>query len=170
MLSDVVPGPHGQLGSAPMIRLMKVAACIFGVAVLCSAVEASSVRAANLDSVLGNWSTEDGHGVIAIEPCGDSLCGRIVGIVRAPGEPMPTDVHGVLECGLTIIKNEKPTGDGSWLGEVTDPRTGAMYRAKLWVDGMGKLRLRAFLGSPLLGQTETWNHFIGHLTDACELP
>jgi uncharacterized protein (DUF2147 family) len=152
-----------------MFRPIKVCVYIFSVVLLCGALEAASVRAANLDSVLGNWSTEDGHGVIAIEQCGDSLCGRIVGIVRAPGEPIPKGVNGISQCGLTVITKEKPMGDGSWLGEVTDPRTGTMYRAKLWVDDMGNLRLRGFLGSPLLGQTQTWNHFTGRLTDACRL-
>jgi len=168
MVSDVVPVLHWQRCRATMFRRIKLAVHAFSIAILCGAVEALSPRAAEQDSALGIWSTEDGHGVIAIEQCGDSLCGRIVGILRAPGEPIPKDLHGVSQCGLTIITKEKPMGDGSWLGEVTDPRTGATYKAKLWVDGMGKLRLRGFLGSPLLGQTQTWNHFTGHLTDACE--
>jgi uncharacterized protein (DUF2147 family) len=125
--------------------------------------------AAPADGVFGTWSTQDDQGVIAIERCGDALCGRIVGIVRAPGEPVPRDVHGASECGLTIIAKEKPTGDGAWLGEVTDPRTGTTYRAKIWVDAGGNLRLRGFLIVPLLGQTQTWHHYNGHLTAACEL-
>ena len=83
---------------------------------------------------LGTWSTANGHGVVAIEPCGDALCGRIVGIDRAPTEPMPTDVHGRPQCGLTIITNEKPEADGTWVGQVTDPRDGRTYQAKLWLD------------------------------------
>jgi uncharacterized protein (DUF2147 family) len=119
--------------------------------------------------LFGTWSTEDGHGVIAIEQCGDALCGRIVGIDRAPGGPIPNDVHGVSQCGLAIITKERPAGNGSWLGEITNPRTGTTYRAKLWLDDIGNLRVRGFLGLPLLGQTLTWHHFTGHLTAACEL-
>jgi uncharacterized protein (DUF2147 family) len=120
-------------------------------------------------TLLGNWTTQDGNGVIAIEPCGDALCGRIVGIARAPGEPIPRDVHGASQCGLTIISKEKPTGDGAWLGEVIDPRSGTAYGAKIWLDETGNLRLRGFLGIPLLGQTQTWHHFTGHLTPTCDL-
>jgi uncharacterized protein (DUF2147 family) len=120
------------------------------------------------DALLGTWSTEDGHGVIAIEPCGDALCGRIVGIARPPGAPVPRDVHGASQCGLIIISDERPTADGSWLGHVTDPRTGITYGAEIWLDAMGNLRLRGFLGVPLLGQTQTWHRFTGHLTASCE--
>lgn len=81
----------------------------------------------------GTWLTENGHGVITIAQCGDALCGRIVGIDRAPTEAMPTDVQGRPQCGLTIITDEKPQPDGTWLGEVTDPRDGNSYRAELWL-------------------------------------
>jgi uncharacterized protein (DUF2147 family) len=118
-------------------------------------------------SPLGTWLTANGHGVVSIEPCGGALCGRIVGIDRAPGEPMPTDVHGQPQCGLTIITNEKPETADSWLGEVTDPRDGNTYRAKLWVDERGNLRLRGYIGIPELGATQVWHRFNGHLTTDC---
>lgn len=115
----------------------------------------------------GTWRTENGHGVITIAQCGDALCGRIVGIDRAPTEPMPTDVQGRPQCGLTIITDEKPQPDGTWLGEVTDPRDGNTYRAELWLDQHGDLHLRGFIGIPLLGSTQTWHPFTGHLTAEC---
>lgn len=120
-------------------------------------------------SPLGTWWTANGHGVVAIAECGDALCGRIVGIDREPTAPMPTDVHGRPQCGLTIITNEKPEADGSWLGEVTDPRDGATYHAKLWLDESGNLHLRGFVGIPLLGATQIWHRFTGHLTAGCDL-
>jgi len=90
-------------------------------------------------SPLGNWSTSNGRGIVA---CGDALCGRIVGIDRKPTDRMPTDVRGRSQCGLTIITNQRPKGDGTWLGEVTDPRDGDIYQAKLWINDDGNLRLR----------------------------
>ena len=101
-----------------------------------------AASAAPVSSLVGNWMTANGHGVVAIAQCGDALCGRIVGIDRVPTEPMPTDVHGRPQCGLTIITNERPTGDGAWLGEITDPRDGSTYQAKLWLDEDGNLHLR----------------------------
>jgi uncharacterized protein (DUF2147 family) len=137
------------------------------VAVLATGVAVSSAFATPAASPLGTWSTTNGHAVVAIEECGSALCGRIVGIDRAPGEPMPTDVDGRPQCGLTIITNEKPEAAGSWLGEVTDPRDGDTYRAKLWVDAQGNLRLRGFIGIPALGATQVWHRFTGQLTTEC---
>ena len=130
---------------------------------------ASSSLAAPEGSPLGTWSTANGQGVVAIDRCGDTLCGRIVGIERKPTEPMPTDVDGRPQCGLTIITNERPQPDGTWLGQVIDPRDGGIYRAKLWLDARGNLRLRGFIGIPVLGATQTWHRFTGHLTSACGL-
>ncbi len=118
---------------------------------------------------LGTWSTQGGHGVVEIALCGDALCGRIVGIDRAPAEPMPTDVQGRPQCELTIIRNEIPTADGRWLGDVTDPRNGKNYRAQLWVDDAGRLNLRGFIGIPLLGSTQIWNRYSGRLSDGCRI-
>jgi uncharacterized protein (DUF2147 family) len=127
---------------------------------------ASATRADN-SPPLGIWWTANGHGVIAITQCGDALCGRIVGIDRKPTEPMPTDVHGRSQCGLTIITNQKPKADGTWLGKITDPRDGGTYQAKLWLDEGGNLHLRGFIGIPQLGATQIWRPFTGHLTAEC---
>jgi uncharacterized protein (DUF2147 family) len=142
---------------------------VFRAVMLVIGVITSPALAEPTGGPLGSWATANGHSVVAIEPCGDALCGRIVGIDRAPTEPMPTDVHGRPQCGLTIITNEKPSGDGAWLGEVTDPRDGATYNAKLWLDESGDLHLRGYIGIPLLGATQTWRKFTGHLTTECGL-
>jgi len=144
---------------------------ILGAAMLVIAVVLSSASFARTANrlPLGNWSTENGHGVISIAQCGDALCGWIVGIDRKATEPMPTDVHGQSQCGLNIISNERPEADGTWLGEITDPRDGGTYQAKLWVDGDGNLRLRGFIGIPQLGATQIWHPFTGHLTAGCGL-
>jgi uncharacterized protein (DUF2147 family) len=152
-----------------MFRRTRSVAFFCRAATLAIGLIASAASATTADSPRGTWSTENGHGVIAIEPCGDALCGRIVGIDRGPTEPMPTDVHGRPQCGLTIITNEKPDADGTWLGNVTDPRDGATYHAKLWVDARGDLHLRGYLGIPLLGSTQTWRKYTGHLTTECGL-
>ena len=128
-----------------------------------------SASAAPTASPVGTWLTANGHGVIAIAQCGDALCGRIVGIDRAPTDPMPTDVNGRPQCGLTIITNETPAADGTWLGQITDPRDGDTYQAKLWLDESGNLHLRGFIGTPLLGSTQIWRKYTGHLTAECGL-
>jgi uncharacterized protein (DUF2147 family) len=160
-----------------MFRRLKSLGLFCGVAVLASVAIGSPASAAptaspvqSTDAIpLGDWSTANGHGVIQIARCGEALCGRIVGIDRKPTEPMPTDVHGRSQCGLTIITNERPETDGVWLGEIADPRNGDVYHAKLWLGADGNLRLRGFIGIPVLGSTQTWHRFTGRLTADCGL-
>ena len=78
-------------------------------------------------------SVANGHGVVEIAECGDALCGHIVGL---DWDPM-ADVRGRPQLGLTIITNEKPEADGTWLREITDPRDESTYQAKLWLDELG---------------------------------
>ena len=139
------------------------------VAMLTLGLSMLSASATPTTSPAGTWLTANGHGVVAIAQCGDALCGRIVGIDRDPLAPIPTDVHGRSQCGLTIITNERAAADGTWLGEVTDPRDGETYHAKLWLDADGNLHLRGFIGIPLLGSTQVWHPFTGHLTAECGL-
>ena len=130
------------------------------------AAETASTQAG---SPVGTWTTANGHGVVDIEQCGDALCGRIVGIDRLAGDPMPTDVLGRPQCGLTIITNQKAKVDGKWWGQITDPRDGGTYQAMIWVDQGGDLNLRGFIGIPQLGATQIWHKFTGHLTNECRL-
>jgi len=116
---------------------------------------------------VGTWLTESGHGVIRFSPCDDGLCGAIVGIDRAPGEPMPTDVAGRPQCGLTIFTGSADAPDGVTEGHITDPRSGKTYQAQVWVDATGRLHLRGYLGVPLLGATQVWQPFSGRIDDAC---
>jgi uncharacterized protein (DUF2147 family) len=154
-----------------MFRRVRSLGLLCGAALLASIVIASPASATRTTSPfpLGDWSTENGHGVVEIARCGEALCGRIVGIDRKPTEPMPTDVRGRSQCGLTIITNERPQVDGTWLGKVTDPRDGDVFRAKLWLGEDGNLRLRGFVGIPVLGSTQTWHRFTGRLTAGCGL-
>ena len=153
-------GRHGLIRRAAMLVSLAL--------LLATAAHAAPPRPATLPvQVLGPWLTQGGDGVIAIEACGDALCGRIVGIRRKPGEPMPRDVHGAPQCGLTILKRERATAEGDWLGQITDPRDGKTYGARLWLDARGNLRVRGFLGLPLFGQTQTWRRFTGTLGPEC---
>ena len=152
-----------------MFRHIGSRAVVCCLAVLALGLTVSSASAAPNASPVGTWLTENSHGVIAIDECGDALCGRIVGIERSPTDPMPMDVDGRPQCGLTIITNEKPTGDGTWLGQITDPRNGDRYQAELWVDDSGDLHLRGFIGIPLLGSTQVWRKYTGQLTAECGL-
>ncbi len=117
--------------------------------------------------VVGDWLTEGDDGVIQIAPCNQGLCGRIVGITRDPGDPMPVDVNGTSQCGLMILTADATPNDGVWAGRITDPRDGSVYQARLRMGADGSLLMRGFIGVPLLGKTQTWHRFIGRIGPDC---
>ena len=83
----------------------------------------------------GLWVTANGNAVVQIAPCGQDLCGRIVGLVLGPNDPMPTDWTGAPQCGLTIFRTV-PRIDANgqvtaWSGAILDPRNGSQYGARI---------------------------------------
>ena len=128
-------------------------------------------RAAERDGPLGRWLTQDKEAVIAIEPCGGMLCGRIVGVtLDHPGDPFPTDNEGHSQCGLTIIRGGVPDGEQGWAIRITDPRDGKVYRARMRLDEQHSLHVRGFIGVPLLGRTQIWTPFHAAIGENCRLP
>ena len=127
---------------------------------------AAPARAAEL-SPSGSWLTQDGDGVIEIAPCAEALCGRIAGIRRGADEPIPLDASGASQCGLTILRDELPQPDGTWLGRITDPRDGRTYGAQLWLDDTGRLHIRGYIGVPIFGRTQIWTRFEGAVGGEC---
>jgi uncharacterized protein (DUF2147 family) len=107
----------------------------------------------------GDWLTEDKRGVIRVAPCGQDVCGSIVGISDWTADGQPShDVHGASECHEVIIRVSGPDTEGKLDGTVMNPQDGKVYSARLWVGDDGVLRLHGFIGVELLGQTQQWTH------------
>jgi len=115
---------------------------------------------------VGLWYAEGGAAQVAIAPCGGELCGRVVWLrspldeagcdLRDRNNPDPTLRDRKL-MGLDILHGLKPRHDGTWIsGSIYDPGTGHTYTCHLALDGDDRLRLRGYLGIPLLGRTTTW--------------
>ena len=127
--------------------------------------------AAGQDAPVGRWLTQNKGAVIAIEPCGGMLCGRIVGIgLDHPDDPLPTDNEGRSQCGLIIIRGGVPDGEQGWDIRITDPRNGKVYRARMRLDEQRRLRVRGYIGVPLLGHTEVWTPFHAAIGESCRMP
>ncbi len=115
--------------------------------------------------VTGVWLTEKGDAKIKIAPCGDQLCGHIVWMLK------PLDDEGKEKLdknnpdealrarpilGLKLL-NGFVRDAGAWTGgHIYSPRDGKSYNANMVLDGPDKLRLRGYVGLPLLGRTEVW--------------
>ncbi len=122
-------------------------------------------------SLLGRWWAGDRDGVIEVYACGNGLCGRIVGQPdpRNAEGGLPLSNAGVPECGLTILRVTKRTDDGRWWGTITNPDDGKEWNCEIWLAADGAVRLRGYVLLPVLGQTQTWQHFTGHVGTDCRI-
>ena len=143
--------------------------CAMGMVLAPMAMPATHARAAEPD-IIGRWMTKDHDGVFEISRCGQEVCGHLVGLRYETD--MPRDKRGEVECNLPMLNGFTPDTDtpGHWNGRVTDPDTGHVYHAKLWVSQSGDLKLRGFVAVPLFGETETWSRYTGTIGPACKLP
>lgn len=121
----------------------------------------------SLSSPVGRWKTvNDATGkvksIVAIRQVNGQLDGTIETLLSPP-VPHPTCnlCSGAMKdrplVGLQILWGF--TQDGSqWSGgKVLDPENGKVYHASLTLEDGGKqLRLRGYIGVPLLGRTEHW--------------
>ncbi len=150
-----------------MVRFWLLAA-----AALALSVDAAAADLSGAPAPVGRWLTANAQAVVQIAPCGDKLCGQIVGIVLAhPGDPMPMDWRGQPQCGETILNTAlNPDGDSMhWSGTVLDPRNGDVYQATIGLDENRNLELHGYLGLPIFGQTQTWAPFSGQTLAGCKV-
>jgi uncharacterized protein (DUF2147 family) len=115
----------------------------------------------------GVWLTEDREGAVEIFACGKHLCGRIVwqkNPLRADGSPDIDDrnpdpaLRHLPICGLQIIFGLTPSGPAHWIdGRIYDPDSGKTYHATVTLEGADALRLRGYIGIPLLGESQLWH-------------
>jgi uncharacterized protein (DUF2147 family) len=114
----------------------------------------------------GLWYDDTGDGAVKIEPCGASLCGKIVWLkdpLHDDGTPL-IDRHNPEPakqkrtiCGLQILGELKPLeGGGFDNGWVYDPKEGKSYSLAIRLTGKDQLEITGYLGVKLLGKTFTW--------------
>jgi len=108
--------------------------------------------------------------IVALYPCGENLCGRIVALYDAEtgkiSETLNNPVRvadkvagGPKMSGLDIIWNMKWYAKDSKYsdGKIMDPKKGSVYSAVIWADekDASKLSVRGKIGP--FGRTQTWN-------------
>jgi uncharacterized protein (DUF2147 family) len=124
-------------------------------------------RAPAQASPVGRWKTVDDatgkvKSIVAIREENGELYGTIETLFDPP-VPRPTCFlcSGALKdrplVGLPVLWGFGQDGSQWSGGQVLDPESGKIYRASLALeDGGTKLRLRGYIGIPLLGRTEYW--------------
>jgi uncharacterized protein (DUF2147 family) len=135
-------------------------------ALLLVVLGAAGALQASAATPIGVWNADGGTARVQIEPCGAALCGRVVWL-RAPLDENGCDLRdrrnpdpalrGRKVEGLEILRGLTPRADGTWgSGRIYDPASGSTYTCQLTLDGDDRLRLRGWIGVPLLGRTTTW--------------
>lgn len=125
--------------------------------------------AADPASVAGRWKTIDDEtgterSIVAITEVNGELQGRIEKIfLRADEKPgaVCEACDGVHKnqpiVGLTFLWGLRRDGEEWNSGAILDPKNGKVYNAKLSLaDGGQKLRVRGYIGMPMLGRTQVW--------------
>jgi len=104
--------------------------------------------AAAAPDVTGLWLTDDGKGVVDVQPCGQNMCGKIVRVLdRGPGVPA-TDVNNPVASrrnrpivGLQVLSGFRP-GTNEWKdGRAYDPKKGSSYSSSMRLNRDGSLRI-----------------------------
>jgi uncharacterized protein (DUF2147 family) len=114
------------------------------------------------DKALGRWQTAKKDGTIELTVDADGrLQGKIVdgsgGSERLDANNPDPALRSRPLRGQFILKGLSYDGDGKWSGgTIYDPNNGKTYRLKVETSGENLLRLRGYIGTPLLGRTEIW--------------
>jgi uncharacterized protein (DUF2147 family) len=108
---------------------------------------------------VGRWLTESGNLEVDIAPCGKALCGTVTRVVAnnsmaEPGKAMAGDPQAAL--GLKILSDFVPAEDGAWTGQIFNRENGKTYDCIMSLEAPDQLKLRAYVGSPLIGKTQIW--------------
>lgn len=162
-----------------MSRLFSLAAALRGLftAVVFAAFAAPAHAVDPATDPTGLWLTEKKGVVVDLYECDGALCGRTVWLKKMTfknGEPRldaknpdPAlrDRHW---CGIEVITGVKPKGDGAWRGgKVYDPKTGERFDFDIEATKTG-LKVRGYLGLPLLGKSERWTRADGAGLTLCD--
>ena len=116
------------------------------------------------DDIRGLWDAGESH--VEIYSCGELLCGRIAELDELLDEdgnekldknnPEPALRSRPL-LGMDLIAGFARTGKRKWEdGTIYDPRDGKTYKCVMKLQRDGTLKVRGYLGIPLLGKTVEW--------------
>ena len=132
--------------------------------ILVAAALLLAATSALAEEILGLWDAGESH--VEIYACGDLLCGRIAEL----DEPLDEDGKEKLDknnsepalqsrplLGMDLIAGFVRAGKKKWEdGTIYDPRDGKTYKCVMKLQRDGTLKVRGYVGIPLLGKTVVW--------------
>ncbi|MBS1269160.1 MAG: hypothetical protein MAG794_00104 [Gammaproteobacteria bacterium] len=121
-----------------------------------------------VEEVLGSWLTGKEGAVIEIYKCDGEreLCGRITwlkkpytheGELKRDSRNPDASLRDRPRCGIIVVTGLRRIDEDTWAhGRVYNPKSGNRYRAYLDLNDDGTIRIRAYIGIPLVGKSDTW--------------
>ena len=128
---------------------------------------ATTVNAEDRAAVLGHWAGEDS--IIEVAENAGTLSAKIVsmldplykenedgpvGTPRVDLKNPDASLRARRLMGLDLLSAYE-FKKNKWQGNLYDPESGKTYKSQLTVDD-GKLQMRGYIGTPMLGRTEEW--------------
>lgn len=114
------------------------------------------------ETALGRWQTETRHGIVEVERCGTSICGKLIGSDGLKANPNLLDVNNkdVSLRGRRMMNLQFmggfTRGDGGWAGgTIYNGEDGGTYKATVTVADADHLKVRGCIMWPLC-KTQTW--------------
>ena len=117
----------------------------------------------------GLWKTIDDDtkaekSLVRITDAGGIYTGKVEKILTDKADAKCTECtderKGQPVQGMTILRDIKldPADKTQWIGgDILDPNNGKVYKVRIkTADGGKKLEVRGYIGTPMLGRTQTW--------------
>jgi uncharacterized protein (DUF2147 family) len=133
---------------------------------LAAALAAPAAFAQASDTPVGLWKniddeTKQAKSLIRIVEKDGVLTGRVEKILTdkadAKCDKCTDERKDQPVQGMTIVTGMKRDGDKWAGGNILDPNNGKVYSSQMKLtDGGKRLEVRGYIGTPLLGRTQTW--------------
>lgn len=114
------------------------------------------------DAVVGRWKTPVHNGIVEIQRCGASICGKIIASDKLRTNPNLADARNSDASlrnrrlmGLQILSGFKAQGAGWYGGKIYNAEDGKTYSAEITMTGNDQLNLRGCVFKPFC-RTQTW--------------
>lgn len=112
-----------------------------------------SVAAQAAAPVTGRWYTAGQQSIVEIFPCGASICGKVIKILKPTKQgPNPKDINNPdpklrsrYIIGMTFLSGFADIGN-QWSGTIYDPRSGKSYRSTMQKQKNGNLHVKGCWG------------------------
>jgi uncharacterized protein (DUF2147 family) len=122
----------------------------------------AAAAAMSPDSAIGRWRTQTRNGIVEVERCGASICGKLVTSDGLREEPNRLDsnnknpaLRGRRLMGLQILGGFT-RGDGEWSGgTIYNGEDGGTYKATVTPLDADHLRVKGCIIWPLC-KSQTW--------------